>query len=96
MAIQGSTPYLTGVGAQVANTLRLRVTDLSEERTLHLPDRSVSRRSPFNTGCLPLNYSSNPGVNVSYEGGPAQERMQLLAIAEISEQLGRAQGGESN
>ena len=35
--------------------------------------RGVSQVShPFNTGCLPLSYSGNPGVNVSYrEGGGA-------------------------
>jgi len=32
----------------------------------------VSRRFPFNTGCLPLNYRSNPGVNGVSDRGNAR------------------------
>ena len=46
----------------------------------------VSRLYPFNTGCLPLNYSGNPGVNgVSYRGVKAElERLREDVAAATS------------
>ena len=57
-----------------------------------LTGRAVHKQYPFDTGCLPLNYSGNPGVNgVSDSDMPAcrneQADSRLLALDELISQL---------
>jgi hypothetical protein len=50
-----------------------------------LEAEAVSRRFPFKTGCLPLKYSSNSGVNgVSYRGNTRGRRYRCLRTSTTS------------
>jgi hypothetical protein len=83
-ALIADTFAQAGIGAVDPTSLRtatlaqLAASSPSKRAVIFLggvPATQVSERSPFDTGCLPLNYSDNPGVNsVSYRGAAAAGR----------------------